>query len=669
MKNATFSKWYLVFLYIAVCFTFSDIIFSLYKNNFFEKSELATIEYRFNNIKKTTNLNDIIIVKIDDYSIKKYGTPLPRDIYGFLLNKSKESGAKFVAFDAMFYTFNENDIKDLYLLNQIYNSQNVILSSHISPDKGGTVMKSDDTFRQYIIGEGLINTFGKEGTIFGTKLLYNDISSGYYIPILPLEIYAKLNNIKDIDSYISKNYKLYKGDLLINYAGGKDTFPSVSIADILEKDFDFSIFKNKIIFVGATYGASQDSYITPFHKSTKYGASDISTPGVEIHANVLNTLINKNNLVRKDFSYFMFISITFLISIFLIPIFSFIYLIIPLAVISFAIIYLSVMLFQKNYIIEIVPLFIMLLLSFIISISFKIIFETIEKKRIQGMFGKYLAPEVVKQLINARGELSVGGQTKTISIFFSDIANFTNISEKLSPEKLVLLLNDYFNKMVHIITKNNGIVDKYIGDAIMALFGTPLKMENHADVIVSSAIEMRKSIEELKPKWEEATGLEFNARIGINSGEVVVGNIGSNKMLQYTAIGDNVNLASRLEGVNKYYGTNIIISEFTYKLLKEPKKYIIRELDFIKVKGKDKPVGIFEVICFNSPEERQIMEMVTNFETALALYRSQNFIEAKILFDKFKSDTPSSIFSERCDFFIENPPHEGWDKVFTLKSK
>lgn len=669
-----FSKKNLVAYYFLFCFLLSTFLYFLYTNNFFEKSELASIEYRFNNIDVNRPINDILIVNIDDTSINKYGAPLPRDILGFLVEKSIENNAKLIIFDVMFYSYNEQDIRDLYLATQIKKSGKVIIASYMSKENGGTFFSSDETFRSAALGEGLINISSNEGTVFGTKLHRYEASEQLSYPIISVEAFLKVNNIKNPDAYLANNYDLYKSELLINYAGGRGTFPSISISDILSDNFDFAQLNNKYIFVGATYAASQDFYITPFHKTKNKGieykkSSDISTPGVEVHANILNTLINKNNLIRRDYPFIFFIALCMIISVSFLPLFRFVYLFIPLCLYTFTIIFGTYIAFKNNYIIDIIPLFVVIAFTYVSSISFKILFETLEKKRIQKMFGKYLAPEVVKQLVKQKGELTVGGETRTISIFFSDIADFTNISERLPPDKLVLLLNGYFNKMVDIITKNGGIIDKYIGDAIMALYGSPIASDMHADNVVKSALEMRSAIDSLKPQWEAATGLEFNARIGINSGAVVVGNIGSDKTLQYTAIGDNVNLASRLEGVNKYYGTNIIISEYTYNLLKNKEQYILRELDFIKVKGKDTPVKIFEAAAFNTPENTILKEVCINFEKGLALYRALHFKDAKDIFDRFPNDYPSFLFSERCVFFIETPPPKNWDKVFTLKTK
>ena len=210
-------------------------------------------------------------------------------------------------------------------------------------------------------------------------------------------------------------------------------------------------------------------------------------------------------------------------------------------------------------------------------------------------------------------------------------------------------------------------MDKYEGDAIMAFWNAPVAQHNHALNACVTALENQKRLSELRKKWAEEKKPEIHVRIGLNTGEAVVGNMGSENRFDYTAMGDNVNLGSRLESINKQYGTELIISESTFEKVKD--KLICRELDIIRVKGKNEPVRIFELIEKKSEIRNQKSEIISNFAEALKLYRTKNFLKAKEAFNAIKNDPPSQVFAKRCEEFIKNPPKEEWDGVWNFNVK
>jgi len=491
-------------------------------------------------------------------------------------------------------------------------------------------------------------------------------------------MYKQLLSIQSFDEFQNHLYSKhkYKDKFIINYAGPQQTFDTVSISDILKKDYDFSSFNDKILLVGPTYSASQDFFSTPFNKKVLQNkklkklknSGNTYTPGVEIHANVLNTLINTNNLKKFEINYFTFLTFFLILCILMIPKLKLRYLSLSFILSFFFILSLSFWTFLNTYIFETVHVAFLISTLFISSIAFKILFEKIEQLKIKNMFGKYLDKKIIDNILNNKKELKPGGDAKKVSVLFSDIANFTSISEKYSahPEKVVSFLNEYFNEMVEIVTEKNGFVDKFIGDAVMAVFGFPIEV-NISDPAVIAAVLMKKKIFVFRQKFKE--DFDFNVRIGINTGIVLIGNIGSLKRMEFTVIGDNVNLASRLEGVNKIFGTNILISEFTYDLLQNKDHFFIRELDLIKVKGKEKPVRIYEVFDFYDDNDTERIKLFSDFAYALDLYRNKNFVAAKKIFAENKDDFASRIYVERCDNFIDNPPDNNWDKVFTLTKK
>lgn len=688
MNTSKKSKLKLLLYYFLVCFIIFNMIYFLYtdQNNskgFFEKADLFFTDLKFSFFEDSNkNTKEILILAIDNKTVKELGYPLSRDIYGFILQKARENKAKVVGFDLLFLDFDENNQKDLYFLTQLNRFENTVLAMQIS--KGNDMIFSNPYIRHYAKTEGFIDMpVNIDGIVRDTKLIFmklDENNQAFYYLSFAASIYKqylsydKALSFEEFSNFLSQNHR-YKDKIIINYSGPRDTFDTISISDILEKNFDFSIFYDKIVIVGPTYSASQDFFMTPYNtkkidkKLKKYQHSgNTYMPGVEIHANIINTLINKNNLQRIKYNYFSFLFIFCLLSLMFLPIIRLSFnIILFLAILIFTLI-VNFKAFEYNLLFDYAPLLSSIMLLFLNSIVFKILSEKFERIRIKNMFGKYLDKKIIDTLLQSNEELKPGGDSKVVSILFSDIANFTSISEKYSdtPEKVVDFLNNYFDKMVELITENKGILDKFIGDAVMANFGFPIESP-HADNIVNCAVLMKKKIFEFKQNWKQ--DFDFNVRIGINTGKVIIGNIGSSKRMEFTVIGDNVNLASRLEGVNKVFGTNIIISEFTYNYMQNKNNFFIRELDLIRVKGKNLPVKIYEVIDFYDEKNADIMQIISNFEQALLLYRECEFEKAYSMFIKNVNDAPSVMYAERCTIFIKNPPPKDWDKVFTLTKK
>jgi adenylate cyclase len=298
--------------------------------------------------------------------------------------------------------------------------------------------------------------------------------------------------------------------------------------------------------------------------------------------------------------------------------------------------------------------------------------ERRDRRFAQHAWGLFTSDELVEMFMRHPELLSPGyGQRSEISVYFSDIAGFTSFSEVLPPERMVRLLNDYLTQMTEIVLAHGGIVDKYIGDAIMAFWGAPIATPDHARLAVKAALAMRRREAELRPKWQAEYGTLLTARAGVNSGSAVVGNMGSKHKIAYTAMGDMVNLASRLEGANKAYGTSLMISESTYARVKD--EIEVRELDRLAVKGKAQPVVVYEVLCEAGRLDERTAETRRRYDKALVLYREQKFVEAKDAFravhDHDPSDGPSQTYLERCEWFIAHPPGADWDGVWHMKEK
>jgi adenylate cyclase len=293
------------------------------------------------------------------------------------------------------------------------------------------------------------------------------------------------------------------------------------------------------------------------------------------------------------------------------------------------------------------------------------------EKRVRSTMARYMSKEVADQLLEA-GEDQLTGKDQTVSILFSDVRGFTTIAEKIGARETVTMLNSYFTEMVDVIFEHKGILDKYIGDAIMALFGAPFEGPNDADNAISTANKMMVELKALNLKRAESGEPPIDIGLGISTGNVIVGNIGSIKRMEYTVIGDSVNLASRLEGANKAYGSKILFSEFTHARLADPQ--FTREIDLIKVKGKDFPVGVHESLGYRADEvDRGLGQMLEDYEKGLAAYRAMAFKDAEQHFlaalKAMPGDGPSSMYVERCRMFIKTPPPADWDRIWTMTSK
>ena len=304
------------------------------------------------------------------------------------------------------------------------------------------------------------------------------------------------------------------------------------------------------------------------------------------------------------------------------------------------------------------------------SIGSMLVFEDITAEtRIRSTMARYMSTEVVEQVL-AGGESELGGKAQNVTILFSDVRNFTGMSEALGARETVSLLNEYFAEMVEIVTRHGGILDKYIGDAIMALFGAPFNKPDDADHAVAVANGMLVTLKELNNRRRGQGKQPIDIGVGMATGEVVVGNIGSPTRMEYTAIGDSVNLASRLEGANKYYHTKVLLDETTAKSLKIER--CLREIDLLRVKGKDRPVAVFESLGYLEPTN-SLTDALGCFADGLAAYRAGQWDRAIEQFEAALSsrpeDEPSRMYIERCRVYRETPPPDDWGGVWTLHEK
>lgn len=458
-----------------------------------------------------------------------------------------------------------------------------------------------------------------------------------------------------------------QGKLLINFYGPGHTFPHYSLSDMLLQKIPPGTFRDKIVLLGFTSAIYQDLHSISFEQD--------SYPGVEVHATIIENILRQDFLTKPEWTILLNALIILLLGIVLgialhrsSPYQGTAIALACLLIVA-ALAY-AVFLFYRIWLNVTFPLF-FIVIDYLMIVTHKYFTEERRKKQIKQVFQHYVSPRIVDQILENVEELKLGGERKQLTVFFSDIRGFTTISETLTPEELVRFLNEYLSAMTKIVLAYDGTVDKYIGDAIMAFYGAPIQQADHAVKACRTALDMIARLNKLDGAWKIRDLPPIRIGIGMNTGEMSIGNMGSEERFEYTVMGDHVNLASRLEGLTKEYGTDIVMSQFTYEVIRnEP--FIIRELDSVRVKGKREPVTIYELKGYGVADERTstLLEM---FADGLKAYKNRQWEQAIKAFQEIvrlhPDDGPSQTYNTRCKEFMQNPPPGDWDGVFDMKMK
>jgi adenylate cyclase len=509
-----------------------------------------------------------------------------------------------------------------------------------------------------------------------------------FFPSLAMQAVREYEKIPDqeIAAYISENgleriqfgrhsLKPWQdGSVLINYTGPFHTYKHYSMWDVLNGSVPPETFKDKIVIIGGTALGIGDLRNTPFQKQ------DAGYMGVEVHANIIDNLLHSDEKARTfltrglneemiDTGMILVFGLVFGFWFSRIkPLYSTLSLFLTLGVFAWFIYYSFAR--WGLWLSCVIPAG-TLVINYAVITSFRMIFEEGEKRKIRKTFGQYLSPGVIGLIEkDPQKYIRPGGETKDLTVMFSDIRGFTTMSEGLTADELVLLLNEYLGEMTEVIFHNLGTLDKYIGDAIMAFWGSPYPQTDHAYRACRCSLQMIQALDKLNAKWKAEGRKQIAIGVGLNTGPVNVGNMGSAKRLAWTVMGDNVNLASRLEGITKEYRGRIVISEGTYREVAD--KFVCRDLDKIRVKGKNLPVTIYELLDF--AENKQKYEpLLTRYNHAMEAYRAQNWREAASrlgeLLTHFPDDGPTQIFMDRVLEFMQNAPEADWDGVYVMKTK
>ncbi len=451
----------------------------------------------------------------------------------------------------------------------------------------------------------------------------------------------------------------------VPYRGKKGSFRYISVTDVLHERIKPEQLKDKIVLIGTTALGLLDNRATPVSETF---------PGVEIHANMIAGILDQSLKQHPAYTtgaevlWLLLIGITLSI---LVPHLSPSHTVLATLFTFSLTIGASIACWEyANLFIPVANSLVMIALLFALDMSYGYFVESRTKRQITGLFGQYVPSEVVEEMSHHPESVSMESESREMTVLFSDVRGFTTISEGLDPKELTELMNEFLTPLSRIIYKHHGTIDKYMGDCIMAFWGAPLPNANHARDALLAAIEMLYTLESLQSHFKERGWPEIRVGVGINTGHVSVGNMGSEVRVAYTVMGDEVNLASRLEGITKQYGVSVIVGERTKNAVTD---FIYRELDYVRVKGKDKPVAIFEPIALICETTQAIKEEIDLFHEVRRLYLEKDWDSAAQILQKLQQSSPGTklydIYTERIEHFRGNPPPDNWDGVYVFQTK
>lgn len=452
---------------------------------------------------------------------------------------------------------------------------------------------------------------------------------------------------------------------LIPYRGPQGSFTYVSASDVLSNKVVPEKLKNKIVLLGTTAAGLMDLRATPVQNIYA---------GVEIHANMIAGILDNN--IKEQPAYtlgaeFILLILVGLLLAVMLPILSPANATLLTLVTTIGVVLFNLAIWQyADLILPIASLLLMISLIYLVNMSYGFFVESRGKRQLAGLFGQYVPPELVDEMSKNPEAFSLEGESREMTVLFSDVRGFTTISEGLDPKQLTKLMNEFLTPMTHVIHHSRGTIDKYMGDAIMAFWGAPLADQNHARHALQAAIDMIAALGKLQQEFAAKGWPPINIGVGLNSGLMTVGNMGSEFRMAYTVMGDAVNLGSRLESLTKNYGVNIIVSEFTKDLVPD---FVYRELDVVRVKGKAEPVSIYEPICPDTQLDKQTKDGLKLYKEALKLYRNQNWDLAEMQLINLQKLEPQryvyEMYIKRIAYFRQNPPGDQWDGVFNYETK
>lgn len=690
--------------------TISSISFALSLTIFFS-GVLTSFEYKAydlfsRQLNPAESSGDVVIVQIDQRSIdalrdQSVTWPWPRQVHAPIFEYLSRADAVF--FDVLTTEPSSYGVEDdAFLASSLKKAGNVYLPVFLSSAEHA----SDSAEQKFIAGISLPRNAPKPSLSFRSALLpipeireacrgagnvaikpdsdgvYRKVPlnfglDGYNIPSFIMGYLMARGTVsanREGFSSVGKRIPLEEDMLLLRFHTGEHPFPVFSAADILQSYLDVqegrkpridtAYFKGKKVFIGLTAAGLYDLKPT--------AVSSLST-GVLVHATALDNLLHGDWLtpLSRFWSVLFMLAATVAAAWFILNHLS---LSANLAFVCGAVAVITVILgvlFHNGMYLQIIPPFMALGTSSLMAAAYSYATEGKERKFVRRTFSQYMDETIVQHLLKNPELIRPGGRRRRVTVFFLDIAGFTPIAENLPAEDTAEILHTLLNAFTEVVIRNRGVIDKYIGDCIMAFWGAPLDTEHDETDACRAALGCLEALEEVNRGFAERGVAPISIRIGIHSGDAVVGNLGSDRLFDYTVVGDTVNLAARLESVNKQFGTRVMVSADTWE--KTGDSFVAREMGMVEVKGKSRPVRIHEIMAGAETGDRVIREKSAIHREALALYYAGQWREATALFERVLAldpvDGPSAWYRNRCEVMAENPPSGDDWQVIRMKEK
>ncbi|MBN2645562.1 MAG: adenylate/guanylate cyclase domain-containing protein [Desulfuromonadaceae bacterium] len=643
----------------------------------------------------------VVLVYMDELSARELGRRQgnwSRQQLATALDNLTAAGSEIIGLDLLFTSPALDPAEDLLLTATIERCNNIILG-RASAVPGIGAIEPLEAFRAVMIGDGFIDLpLDPDGCLRKVRFFNAQPLEDGSLQLLPsfsLELTRTFLNLDFAFDFSDPDFftmgspeqtqlKLPYPELLINYYGSDQVFPQLSYADVVMNRFAAEDVAGKLILIGSNLLTEKDYFNTSFtryrsgHRQDKrFGATltaqvhESKETGLSCHAHAVETLLNQSYISPlPTCRYVLLLLALFLFSQFLfyrrksrMPAFTILLvgLTILLAAIQWA--------FNHRLWIPAPALLLLFTGQFLASFFLQRKHEKDRNQWITQVFGKYVSGAIVERLVEGEITPEMGGKRQDVTVFFADLRNFTHLAEELGAHDTALLLNRFFSVMIPVIQLQEGTVDKLIGDAILAFFGAPLQVDCHPDQAAAAALSMIEALKQLQQE-DLAGATQLNLGIGLNSGEVTIGNLGCDAFMDYTVIGDEVNLASRLEGLNKIYGTRILMSHQCAQRL--TRDFRLRELDCVVVKGKEKAVTLFELIG-EGPLDEDTEQMLDCFVGGLHSYRQQRWDRAQQQFEAalqwVPEDGPSQLYLRRVAEWRRTPPPPQWDAITRFVTK
>jgi adenylate cyclase len=676
------------------------------RSEFVESLELKTLDWRARRMPASRPASDVVLLMLDQQSLDRFEKdgvywPWPRSVYAPVVKFCRKGGARAVVFDVLFTSPSPyGRAEDEAFAASLKGKLPVVLA--METGKSGSPPPSAERFALAVDGDAADAAQARRSArlpvaaILPSVAALGDTSAapdqdgvfrrvpllsrldGRFFPSLAAAAVLAVSSDKTAAAapgglrLAGRTVPLEDGKMLVRFRGPR-AYPAYPLGRVVQSweslsegqapSLDPSVLKDKLVLVGFSAPGLMDLRPSP--------VSPVS-PGTEIVAAAAETILSEDFLRRGGAAAAALLILLAAAAGGLAARLPDVRAALGAAAASSAALAgLACLAFSRGLWLEMAAPQLALALAFGTSAAYGYAVEGRRKRQIQSAFSLYLAPEVVAEIAKDPEKLALGGKKSELTCYFSDIEGFTTISESLPPERLAYLMNRYLGEMTETVFDSGGTLDKYIGDAVMAFWGAPIPRPDHALVACKAALENQRKLVDLRIALEAEGFPPVRARIGLNSGTATVGNLGSARRFSYTALGDDINLASRLEGANKLYGSYILISESTRVLAGAAVE--ARELDCIKVKGKDKAVRVFELLGLAGQTPAGVLEKARAYEAALALYRARDFRGAAQAFaeqqNKFGPDDACELHLERCRAYMEAAPAEDWDGSAALTEK